>query len=254
MKSIVVERKGAGEVPREEKMMLNEAVARGLEVFVASEKQVERGNFVMSDDIMAVGSVSFVKHALRQLGRTLPMHTPYPAALDHLLYRSVKKVNTLMAAKQMVANGQRLFIKPASGWKRFTGFVAEVDNDIRFNGASNSKPVWVSTPVKFLSEWRVYVTEGIILDIRFADHGGDRHLRPDSAVIVDAVSALTDSGLAPAGYVIDFGVLSSGETALIELNDGFSFGAYDGLPSSVYWEVTLKRWQELVKAPVDEII
>lgn len=33
-----------------------------------------------------------------------------------------------------------------------------------------------------------------------------------------------------AGYVIDFGVLDTGEIALIELNDGFSFGAYMASP------------------------
>jgi hypothetical protein len=56
---------------------------------------------------------------------------------------------------------------------------------------------------------------------------------------------LDDSGEAPAGYGIDFGLLSSGETALIELNDGYSLGSYD-LDSADYTDLLIARWEELV--------
>lgn len=227
-------------------MMAAFAERQGITVIRASEKQVERKRVVLSPGVVAVGSVPFIKHALRQWGKDLPAHTPYPASLEHLLHRRVQKLPSLNEARALLAAGNRLFIKPADGWKRFTGFVAEFEDDYRFNGASRSKPVWVSDPVRFVSEWRAYVAGGLVMDVRYAHHGGDRDVAPDLAVIHAAVALLAKDVNTPAGYVIDFGVLDSGETALIEMNDGFSFGAYDGLAAETYWAVTVRRWQELV--------
>lgn len=50
---------------------------------------------------------------------------------------------------------------------------------------------------------------------------------------------------APSAYAIDFGVLDTGETALIVVNDGFSVGAYDDVDAGTYWDVIAMRWQEL---------
>jgi hypothetical protein len=229
----------------EETMMFNEARRLGFETAIVSHKQMTQGKFEMRSDMMAVGSVPFVKAALRRLGKELPIHNPYPRVLWYLLYREVHFVQHLRDAKAMIEKGQRLFVKSAD-WKRFTGFVAEDRNDIRFNGCSGQRPVWIGTPVKFVSEWRVYVTWDVILDIRFANHGGDKMVKPDAAVINQAIMDLARVG-GPKGYVIDFGVLSTGETALVEMNDGFSFGAYDGLPAETLWVVTLNRWMELIK-------
>jgi ATP-grasp domain, R2K clade family 3 len=229
----------------EETMMFNETGRLGLKREIVSLKQMTRGRFEMTPDVMAVGSVAFVRQALRHLGKQLPEHAPYPDVLSHLLYREVRYLSSLLSAKQLVRKGNRIFVKPAA-WKRFTGFVAEYDNDIRFNGASNWIPVWISDPVQFVSEWRVYVAADVILDIRFANHGGDKSIKPDTAVITDAIMRLTQNG-APQGYVIDFGVLDTGETALVEMNDGFSFGAYDGLPAETLWVVMLNRWVELTR-------
>ncbi|MFP3637771.1 ATP-grasp domain-containing protein [Paraburkholderia sp. SIMBA_054] len=223
------------------------AAQRGVPVYRATEKQLERSKFKLQSDMLAVGSVRFVKHALRQLGRDLPEHTPYPPIIADLLYREVWKERSLRDARALLEQGRRLFIKPAEGWKRFTGFVAEFTDDYRFNGASSSSAVWVSTPVRFVSEWRAYVARGDVLDLRFADHGGDRNVTPNTAVIHNAVARLMTGPEAPAGLVADFGVLDSGETALIEVNDGFSFGAYDGVPAEVYWEVMLSRWLQIVR-------
>ncbi len=241
----MVQVKGDGTLDREEQLMADLAVKYGLPVERASTMQVERSRIRLGEGYVAAGSVPFVKHALRQLGVELPVHTPYPSCLEHLLYRQVRKLSSLREARAMVESGRRLFIKPADGWKRFTGFVAEFVDDPRFNGQSKARAVWISEPVRFVSEWRAYVADGELMEVRFADHGGDHAVEPDASLIADAISALTKEGHAPAGYVIDFGVLDTGETALIEMNDGFSFGAYEGVSPETYWKVIVRRWQEL---------
>jgi hypothetical protein len=140
-----------------------------------------------------------------------------------------------------------IFIKPAKGWKRFTGFVVDHADDPRFNGASKNLPVWTAEPVTLLSEWRAYVAYGTVRAIQFADHGGARAVRPDESSIHAAVATLVSAGIAPAGFVIDFGVDTNGRTLLIEMNDGFSVGAYDGLDADAYWAVTAARWFEMME-------
>lgn len=190
-----------------------------------------------------------MKHALRHVGEALPEHNPYPECLQGILLRRVKKLPSLRLAKERILRGERLFIKPADGWKKFTGFVADDPHDIRFNGVSSSVAVWISEPVCFVSEWRAYVANNQLRDVRFVDYGGNRSAKPDMSVINDAVSRLAASQSAPSGYVMDFGVLAQcGSTALVELNDGFSFGAYDGLSAETYWAISVARWAELTQA------
>ena len=45
-------------------------------------------------------------------------------------------------------------------------------------------------------------------------------------------------------YCLDIGVLGNGETALVEMNDAFSIGMYDGM-ESCYPELLITRWKEL---------
>lgn len=59
-----------------------------------------------------------------------------------------------------------------------------------------------------------------------------------------AVAAWDDT---PAAYVIEFGVLADGRTALAEVNDGLSFGCY-GLSPYVHTRMHEARWLEMVGA------
>lgn len=244
--AILVEIRSRALLGREEGLMAAAAQSRGVKVERASVSQLERGRVLLRPGVVPVGCVLFVKHALRKLGADLPAQAPYPKELQSVLHRKVTRLRSLGEAKDLIEFNGPMFVRPADDWKRFTGFVASSATDPRFNGASARRPVWVSEIVEFVSEWRAYVSRGQVLDVRFADHGGDREVRPNMDVIRDSVARQIEAG-APAGYGIDFGVLKTGETALVEMNDGFSLGAYDGVSSDVYWDVIVNRWQELVQ-------
>ena len=51
-----------------------------------------------------------------------------------------------------------------------------------------------------------------------------------------------------AGFGIDFGLLSTGETALVEMNDGFALGAY-AISARDYTDLLIARWEELMAQP-----
>ncbi len=48
----------------------------------------------------------------------------------------------------------------------------------------------------------------------------------------------------PKAYCIDVGVLNTGETALIEVNDAFSVGIYS-MSKELYANLLMTRWNEL---------
>jgi len=238
-----------GRLAREERLLADYANKAGIPVGFGSESMMERGRIALDRSVLVAGSVRFVLHALRRLGLASPLHMPYPAALSAWLHRRVARYERLRDALAYIRDsGQPMFIKPAKGWKRFTGFVIQHPDDPRLIGISKNLPVWISQPISLVSEWRAYVAHGSVLAIKFVDHGGDRRMMPDVISIQEAVAKLVDARQAPAGFVIDFGVDIDGRTILVEVNDGFSFGAYDDLDSNTYWTVTVARWYELVGA------
>jgi hypothetical protein len=69
----------------------------------------------------------------------------------------------------------------------------------------------------------------------------DADVLPDENVVQEMADDFVNS---PRGYCLDVGVLSTGETALIEVNDGFSVGKY-GMSDDLYSELLITRWNEL---------
>lgn len=244
---IVLYQKNPGKLAREEQLVQEYAQLHGVSVIYGSEKMMMRGRIDVDEDTFVSGSVGFVLSALQRINVRLPEHNPYPFALVPWLYRKVGYYPHLhYALDRLDKDGQAIFIKPAEGWKRFTGFVARSSSDYPLLGVSRNLPVWVSDPVTFVSEWRAYVLYGEIKKIALCDHGGDSKILPDQSQIEEAVSQLVLSGDAPAGFGIDFGVLADGRTALIEMNDGFSLGAYDGVDAETYTNILMARWFELI--------
>ena len=61
------------------------------------------------------------------------------------------------------------------------------------------------------------------------------------------VATFCASGEAPAGFALDLGILSTGQVALVEANDGYSLGAY-AIAGSPYHDLLEARWAELLSA------
>src|SRR5262249_52988742 len=99
-----------------------------------------------------------------------------------------------------------------------------------------------SEVVEWLSEYRVFVIRGEVVGTRLYE--GDDGIEIDRQVVNEAIALLEQSNEKTAAYGIDFGVMSSGQTALIEWNDGFSLGSY-GLDKAIYTDLLITRWCEL---------
>ncbi len=110
---------------------------------------------------------------------------------------------------------------------------------------SRNEKLICSEIVRWKSEYRVYVVNSEIRAIDYYD--GDPGIMVSREVIEKAVEALDRHKESYAGYAIDFGVLDSGETALIEMNDGFAVGAYS-IDADNYTDMILARWEELLSS------
>lgn len=196
-----------------------------------------------------VGSVEYVLGAMRLRGIQPPLNMSYPQALQAYLHRKVSRKRLCE-----IDEGRDVFVKPVST-KLFTGFVLKHEQKFEaydehdqeqirvMRSAASDTEVYVGEPVQFLSEWRYYVLRGeVIGSARYDPDGEDSAPEPNIGVVRDAVRNFRG----PAAYALDFGVLSRGETALVEANDGWALGLYgQSLSAREYLDFLVARWNEL---------
>lgn len=94
-----------------------------------------------------------------------------------------------------------------------------------------------------MSEYRAYIIHSQILGIYCYE--GNPEFAIARSAIIEAIKLLDEAGESLAGYSLDFGILETGETALIEMNEGFALGNY-GLSDDSYADLVLARWEELI--------
>lgn len=242
-----VQEEGNGLLDPEMRQVADELGRRGVPVQLFTEKRLTRRQLALAPDTLVVGYVPVVLGALHQLGVPAPAPNDYPACLRPLLHRRVWE-STVGEVIDSVHDGRfdRAFVKPKGRLKHFTGVVVESPADLyRLGNTSRRQPTYCAEVVAWRSEHRFFVIEGRIVGARA--YAGDGAAAPEGGVVAEAIRALLVAGEAPAGFGIDFGVLASGATALVEMNDGFSLGAY-GLEDALYTDLVTARWCQLTGA------
>ncbi len=190
---------------------------------------------------VVVGFIEDVNTALRQLGLESPTEINYPDELTSFLGRKVWRSQINYIAKHPEL--WNIFIKPTTVAKKFTGRLLTSAKDLISCGDEfEDTKIWCSEPVNFLAEWRCFVRYGEILNVK--SYAGDWRINFDPQIIEQAIAAYTS---APAGYAADFGVTDRGETLLIEVNDGYSIGAYGLFPPD-YARLLASRWAQMTGA------
>ncbi|MEK3917290.1 ATP-grasp domain-containing protein [Paenibacillus sp. FSL H7-0331] len=167
----------------------------------------------------------------------------YPEELYSYLGRKIWKSKLSIIANN--PDNWNVFIKPVED-KKFTGVVVKGTKDLVGCGTYGEDPeIFCSEVVNFVAEWRCFVRNGKVLDIR--RYRGNWRFHFDYKVVENVVLQYKS---APNGYAVDFGLTDKGETLLIEVNDGYSLGHY-GLFSLDYAKLLSARWSELTST-IDE--
>jgi hypothetical protein len=236
---------GGGRMEPEMRDVLGGLQERGIPAELFTAKRLERRQLPLDRETLVAGDVPSVLGALAQLGLEPPSTNDYPRSLEPFLHRRLwtSTVRRLTAGIED-SSSPPVFAKPQGRKKRFTGHVFGTQEDLLYlQRASLNTPILCSEVVRWRSEYRVFVIRGRIVGIRH--YAGDAAIRVDEAEVERAVRALEEAGEGTAAYGVDFGVLETGQTALVEWNDGFALGSY-GLDRSLYTELTLTRWAELM--------
>lgn len=196
----------------------------GLEAFYNMGFQINEvssfENLQVSDEHVFLGGIQFVHEALRLLNQEIPEPFDYPQSLEEFFGRKIY-ASTI---SQISNNPDRwnVFVKPRGFLKQFTGRL--IKGTVDLIGTSNYEadtPIWVSEPVDFIAEWRVFVRYNEVLGVRH--YKGDWRCSYDSKVIERAVRAFKD---APHAYALDFGLTKDGRFLVVEANEGYSIGSY----------------------------
>jgi hypothetical protein len=209
-----------------------------------AEKQMLRGHCQITPRSLVIGGLPSVKSALRVLGRELPPSTDYPDALTPFLRRQVWRSTLAAAQSAFGRTGQPIFVKPVGIHKRFTGVVIDSGESWPLASVPGRTPVWCSEVVTFQSEHRAFVSNRRIVGVRH--YWGDPGLSPERETISTMVA--TFGADAPDSYALDVGIVPSGDTALVEVTDGFALDSY-GLEPDLYLTVLAPRWRQLVGTP-----
>ena len=199
--------------------------------------------------IMPVGSVEFVREAMRIAGVEEPSVNPYPESLRPWFKRRIqqRKAGEILDVA---------FVKPVTT-KLFNGFVFDPlgkpelldehdqEQHAVFTSLNADAIVWVAEPVKFVSEWRYYVDKGIVIGRARYDDGEENALEPDLIEVLKAAQAAHQE--LKHGFALDMGVLDNGETVLCEINDAWAIGLYANSLSPTDYTLWLsQRWSGIV--------
>lgn len=242
---VILESKSGHRLQHEETVVAEWLLLCGQTYSKASLSQLQRQRVNAKEADLVVGTLPFIKAALQQHKISMPVDDTYPDILSDLLRRKVAKL-PLYEVLAEIDRGGVCFVKPADRAKLFTGYVMRPGDDYPIKHVPRRERVWCSDVVKWVSEWRFYVVCGQIQ--AKACYGGDSSAVPDQDIVVEALARLASTGTYPEHHAIDFGVLDNGLTALVECNEGFAIGAYEGVEPGVYFEMLKGRWQELMTA------
>jgi hypothetical protein len=204
---------------------------------------------------LPVGSVEFVSAAMDLADIARPTPDPYPSRLAPWFFRAIER-------RHAGGIAGRCFVKPAARLKAFDGFVLDPGTPslsmtehaqeqlAALQQLGPDEMVWVCEPVEFLSEWRYYVQGGSILgSARYDPDGPDDAPQP---LATDVEQAIVAYGRHEA-HALDMGVLSTGQTALVEVNDAFAIGLYAGaLEPHAYLAYLWSRWMSLARDSAGE--
>ncbi len=213
---------------------------------------LERFRDVLRAGALPVGSVEFVREAMRLAGICEPQPLSYPLELDRFLGRAVdiSMIGDLRGS---------VFVKPVTT-KQFTGFVwhefappadyseHDLEQLLAMRKLPATTPVWVSDRVKFVSEWRYYVRDSRVVGRARYDPEGEKDApEPDMDVVLAAIREMATSPNCPAAYGLDMGVLADGRTVMVELNDAWALGHYGrALEPKDYLGLLAARWAQVL--------
>lgn len=198
------------------------------------------------EKFIAIGGIPFVKKVLNFQNLNFK-NLSYPH--KNLLQFCDRKFELvpLKEIKIMLSLGEiktPIFIKPYSNHKIFNGHVVKEFRDLlKTVHINDNETVVTSDFVNFISEYRIFITNGNIVGI--SNYCGDPLIFPNKFILNKMVKEAYES-YNLAGFSVDVGITDDNRTLLVECNDGFCLGNY-GLNYLSYTTLVEERWKQAFK-------
>jgi hypothetical protein len=185
------------------------------------------------------GGVTVFRKIIDKLGINYPPFDCYPESLKPYYKRNIQRTTLGQVRFEFNKNTTPIFVKPVVP-KEFNGRILNSCLDlISMAKKPDELEVYTSDPIEILSEFRVYVLDGEILDVK--NYYGDWSLTPSVDFVENVVRNYKN---APVAYGVDIGV-NKESAFVVEVNDGCNLGNY-GLDSIHYGEMIVSRWVEII--------
>ncbi len=202
---------------------------------LTSFEEVQSGKFDnLIKSHLFVGSVEFMREVFSRVNKI-----PQPILNSDREHWTM----TLDAVRQDIENGETWFVKPFQQ-KLFSGLVVDKYSISSLREFPNDLEVMVYQVLpKLVTEWRVYVLNNRIEDIR--NYGGDFMEFPDVKFIKSKVKQYANE--LPSAYVMDVGLSIGNSNHIIEFNDMYAIGNY-GVPNDLYLRMLRQRYFEIMRS------
>lgn len=225
----------------------NSKECRAIRHLSAIRDDVKITNLVDKNNI-PIGTVEFTKKYFMQIGIDIPIFTPYPDTIPNNYYQRIIEIKTL---ETIFSDCIDCFIKP-NELKQFNGFCFrgldfEYDNhdkeqiDVILNLNPNTK-VYCSDIIDIDYEFRCYINNKEIIAICQYDSNDDYIiLDTQQQTIKDILTYIPYNN-----FTLDIGIIND-NIIIIELNDAWAIGLYNGISNLDYLKLLDSRWQEIIK-------
>jgi hypothetical protein len=217
----------------------------GYQIRTFERTDILTGNYrLLYNKCPFIGSIDSMKSLFKQ-EQVMPEPIDFPEGA-YLGGRDVRKCRLNSIVTEFLSNGIPVFIKPVET-KLFSGMVLrEISHLNYFQPYQNENPeCWATDVLNIISEWRVYVYDKEIVDVRLYS-GSVWEGLPDERITYDVVESYRNS---PIAYTVDMGVCEGtvGKySPVIEFNDFWSIGSY-GLEPKIYAKMLESRFREIMK-------
>jgi hypothetical protein len=214
------------------------AIERGLDYRLTSFEEVQEGKFdSLIRTRLFVGSVEFMGEVFSRVGKSprVPLNSD-----------RVSEKMYLGQAIERIMEGEELFIKPKQ-IKLFTGCVFDKMFISTLHPYPEDTEVLVYIPFKYpiLSEWRLYVQDGKVLDAK--NYAGDFRVNPDWGLMEARLKNFKDF---PVAYTADVAILEDPvgdhHNEIVEFNDMWAIGNY-GIENHLYLRLLRERYFQIMR-------
>lgn len=210
----------------------------GYNVKTFEKNEIEYIDFLKFDVVF--GGINTLNYILETSGIKIPK---VPTIIENMVgsYKRNIYISTLGEVRLNKIK-YPFFMKPLDIYKIFNGKVLTSEFDLNTipNLLSDDIKVLISDVVEFKSEYRCFILNGELVGCK--NYTGDFTVLPDFELIRRSISQYKNS---PSAYTLDFGITEDNNTELIEINDGYGFGAY-GLNPIIFCKMIARRWSDIV--------